>query len=278
MNGLYSLGRFGRAALISLALLVSMSGCRPDFGTGAGGGEGPGRRRQELALTPEQELEVGRKAFQEVLTEYRGRVLPADSAEAKRARKVTARIVKAVGIEPLQREINLRLQGYRFEWETIVLKDKQVNAFCLPGGKIAVFTGLFAVAQNDDQLATVLSHEISHALAHHASERIARAHDAKEGSNIASFFLNKKYDREREAEADKIGVFLMTFAGYNPKEAIVFWQRMQQAHQGDGGTPEILSDHPSDARRIKSMEENVQRALAAKKAFDEGRIAPPPGR
>ena len=88
-----------------------------------------------MALTPEQELKVGRKAFQEVLTECRGRVLPADSTEAKRARQVTARIVKAVGIEPLQREINLRLQGYRFEWETIVLKDKQVNAFCLPGGK-----------------------------------------------------------------------------------------------------------------------------------------------
>jgi predicted Zn-dependent protease len=252
-----------------------MSGCGPDLGSDTGGGEGPGHRRQELALKPEQELEVGRKAFQEVLGEYRGRVLPADSSEVRRARQVTARIVKAAGIEPLQREINLRVHGYRFEWEVVVLKDRQINAFCLPGGKIAVFTGLFAVAQDDDQLATVLSHEISHALAHHASERVARAQDAKEGSSIASFFLNKKHDRDQEAEADKIGVFLMTFAGYNPKEAIVFWQRMQQTHQGGGRTPEILSDHPSDAHRIKAMDDNVQRALAAKKAFDEGRIAPP---
>jgi hypothetical protein len=101
MNGFYSPGHFGHVALFSLTLVVSMSGCGPDFGTGLGGCEGPGRQRQELALTPEQELEVGRKAFQEVLTECRGRALPADSTEAKRARQVTARIVKAVGIEPL---------------------------------------------------------------------------------------------------------------------------------------------------------------------------------
>jgi predicted Zn-dependent protease len=254
--------------------IVSAAGCGPGFGPDGdeGGGEGPGHRRQKLALTPQQELEIGRKAYREILDKYRGKILPADSTEVKRARQVTARIVKAAGIEPLQREINLHLQGYRFEWEVNVLQDRQINAFCLPGGKIAVYTGLFRVVEDDDQLATVMSHEIAHALAHHASERIATAQ--REGGNPLSFLINKKHDREQEAEADKIGVFLMTFAGYDPREAITFWQRMQQAHQGGSGTPEILSDHPSDARRIEAMKDNVRRALAGKRAFDEGRIAP----
>src|SRR5262249_22219811 len=175
----------------------------------------------------------------------------------------------------VRREINLRLEGYRFEWEVNVLEDRQINAFCLPGGKIAVFTGLFRVVENDDQLATVLSHEISHALAHHASERIARAHNTPGGEGILGQLINKKHDREQEAEADKIGVFLMTFAGYDPNEAVRFWQRMQQAHRG-AGPPAILSDHPSDAQRIQDMQDYVRRALAGKRAFDQGRIAPAP--
>jgi predicted Zn-dependent protease len=256
---------------LGLAVTLSGAGCGADFGPAIG--EGPGHRRQELGLTAQQELEVGRRAYREVLSKYQGRILPADSSEVRRARQVTARVVKAAGIEPLQREINLRVQGYRFEWEVNVLEDRQINAFCLPGGKIAVFTGLFNVVENDDQLATVLSHEISHALAHHASERIARANKEPQGANIASFFINKKHDRDQEAEADKIGVFLMTFAGYDPREAIVFWERMQKAHQG-GAPPEILSDHPSNARRIHDMQDYVRRALAAKRAFDQGRIAP----
>jgi predicted Zn-dependent protease len=259
--------------LVGLVLLVS--GCGVDFGPAVG--EGPGHRGQELALTPEQELEVGRRAYREILSQYRGRILSADSNEVGRSRQVTARVVKAVGIEPLRREINLHVEGYRFEWEVNVLEDRQINAFCLPGGKIAVFTGLFAVVQNDDQLATVLSHEISHALAHHASERIARARNTPGGESILNQFINKKHDREQEAEADKIGVFLMTFAGYDPREAIVFWENMQRAHRG-GGPPAILSDHPTDAERIKDMQDYVRRALAGKRAFDEGRIAPAPRR
>jgi predicted Zn-dependent protease len=239
-----------------------------------GTGEGPGHRSQSLALSPRQELEIGRQAYREILTKYHDRILPADSDEVGQARQVTARIVKAAAIEPLQREINLHVSGYRFEWEVNVLRDPQINAFCLPGGKIAVFSGLFRVAVNADSLATVLSHEISHALAHHASERMARAHYEGNGGEVLSYLIDKKHDRAQESEADKIGIFLMTFAGYDPREAVNFWERMQQAHRG-GSPPEILSDHPSDAHRIEAMKDNVRRALAAKQAFDEGRIAPP---
>src|SRR5262249_27542812 len=158
-----------------------------------------------------------------------------------------------------------------------VLLSKQVNAFCLPGGKVAVFTGLLPVASqngrlNDDQLATVMAHEIAHALAHHASERIARQQQyqrAMEALNGAMGSLppgqrktligllgagaqvgSLSYDRQQESEADHIGIFLMTFAGYDPRQAIVFWEKMQALASKQGRPPEVLSSHPSDARRI----------------------------
>ena len=201
-------------------------------------------------------------------------MVPADRPECQRVREVAQRIIHAAGIEPLQREINLR-KGYRFEWEVNVLDKKEVNAFCLPGGKIAVFQGLLPVAQNDAQLATVIAHEIGHALAHHSSERLARKEMNQKGLGV---IWSKAYDRKEEAEADHIGLFLMTFAGYDPEEAVRFWERMQQAAGGQQHLPEILSDHPSDAHRIQSMKAWVPKAKAAKKAFDEGRIAPAPGR
>ncbi len=260
---------------IGLAVGLASSGCDVPSGPG-GGGEGPGHRAQELALSPQQELQLGRQAYKEVLSNPReyGQVVPADRPECQRVRGIAQRIIHAAGIEPLQREINLR-KGYRFEWEVNVLDKEQVNAFCLPGGKIAVFQGLVRVVQNDSQLATVLSHEIAHALAHHSSERVARKEMNQTGLGV---IWNKAYDRKEEAEADHIGLFLMTFAGYDPEEAVRFWERMQQATGGQQRVPEILSDHPSDAHRIQEMKGWVPKAKAAKQAFDEGRIAPAPGR
>jgi len=164
-------------------------------------------------------------------------------------------------------------QFWGVDREANVIHSQQVNAFALPGGKIAVFTGILPVAQDDDQLATVLSHEIAHVLAHHASERLAR-----EQSGRVGFLSRKAYDRGQESEADHIGVFLMTFAGYDPEEAIRFWQRMQRISEDRGQVPEFLSDHPSDAHRLRALEGWVPRARLAKRAFDEGRIAPERGR
>jgi predicted Zn-dependent protease len=254
---------------IITALVWCSSGC--EYVPDAGQGEGPGHRPQHLALSPRQELELGRQAYREMLSDPGrfGRTLPADSLEYKRVRGVVARIIRASEIEPLQREINLR-QGYRFEWEVQVLDKGEVNAFCLPGGKIGVFLGILRLAHNDDQLATVLSHEIAHALAHHTSERLARG-ELNRGTVGAIW--SKAFDRREESEADHIGLFLMTFAGYDPDEAVRFWERMQEFTRGRE-PPEILSDHPSDARRIHDLKEWVPKARAAKRAFDEGRIAP----
>jgi predicted Zn-dependent protease len=256
-------------ALILITSFVPLGGCYTQP-PGQGQGEGPGHREQELALSPEQELELGRKAYRELLSE--ARVLPHDSKEVKRVTHVGERIAETVKIEPLMREINLRVSAHRFEWQFNVLEDRQVNAFCLPGGKVAVYTGLLRVAQNDDQLAAVLGHEVAHALAHHVSERLAR--QEREGGGLLAALRERKFDREQESEADHIGVFLMTFAGYDPRQAVVFWQRMKRLSDERGSIPEILSDHPSDERRIRQLEEWVPKAEAAKKAYDEGRIAP----
>ncbi len=264
----------GQAWLLVLCLASgpTLVGC--DISTG-GRGEGPGRRPQELALSPQQELELGRQAYRQVLTEPRkfGRPVPPDRPECQRVRGIAEAIIHASQIEPLRREINLRKDDW-FEWRVNVFDKDDINAFCLPGGKMVVFRGLLRVVQNDDQIATVLSHEIAHALAHHSSERVARD---EINHGVLGGIWSKSFERGQETEADHIGLFLMTFAEYKPDEAVRFWERMQKA-SGRHGVPEILSDHPSDARRIESIREWIPNARAAKRAYDEGRIAPPRGR
>jgi predicted Zn-dependent protease len=281
------------SALVLLFALIG-TGCSP---VGLANDAGPGHRSQTLALTPQQELSLGKQAYQEVLSKSH---VVRGGSEVERVRHVGRRIEDAVAIEPLQREINLRLRGYTFDWEFNVLQSNQINAFCLPGGKVAVFTGLLPVAQNDDQLAVVMGHEIAHALAHHASERIARQRMMQHAAEIAAGGMagsdpqrrkeligllaagaqvgSLAYDRKQESEADHIGLFLMTFAGYDPRQAVDFWERMQQASAGRGRPPEILSDHPSDAKRIAQLRMWVPQALSAKKAYDSGRVAPAPNR
>ena len=175
---------FGRKAGALTAVVLTLAGLLNagcEIETPVQGGQGPGHRRQVLALRPDQELEIGEEAYSQVLQKSRGRILPADDPRARRVRLIARRIVQAAGIRPLQREINLQLRGYRFDWEANVIEDRQINAFCLPGGKIVVYTGILPVAENDDQLATVLSHEIAHALAHHSNERIALQEARREG-------------------------------------------------------------------------------------------------
>jgi predicted Zn-dependent protease len=250
-------------------------------------------------LTPQQEFELGDKAYREILSKYKDKDdIVRHGPEVDQVERVGRRIARAAENKDLQREINLHLEGYRFDWEFNVLRDPQVNAFCLPGGKIGVFTGLLRLtADGDDMLAAVLGHEVAHALAHHANERITRealheqAIKAATGAfgNIdpekrrrligilmgGSRAYDLAYDRQQESEADHIGLFLMTFAGYDPDAAVRFWERMREASAGRSRPPEILSSHPSDARRIEQMRQWVPYAKAAKKAFDEGRVVRP---
>jgi predicted Zn-dependent protease len=261
------------ALLVAVAATVACGGPGGDYGPGGDGqavtgGAGPGHRRQSLALEPWQELQLGEKAYREVLEEERGNVLPPNDPAVRRVRAVGERIVEAAHIEPLEREINLHVDWRYYKWEFNVIRSRQVNAFCLPGGKVVVYTALLRVTgNNDDFLATVLSHEIAHALAHHTSERLAREQGS--GRSLRSL----AFERWQESEADHIGVFLMTFAGYDPRQAVAFWERMQEM-TGGSGVPEILSDHPSDERRIRQLQGWARMAMGAYEAYKNRRIAP----
>jgi predicted Zn-dependent protease len=279
------------ALACGLALALASSGCEM-----GGNQAGPGRRSQTLGLTPQQEAQLGKQAFDEVLKKEGGHVLRT-GPQVDRIRRVGQNIERAVKLEPLMREINLNEKGYSFAWEYVVLDHPNVvNAFCLPGGYVAVYTGLLNFVQSDDELATVMGHEIAHALAHHASERIARQQKTERALEVLAHgvgglseqqkkelfgllsagasFGQLAYDRQQESEADHIGLFLMTFAGYDPDQAVAFWERMKRLSDEQGHPPEVLSDHPSDARRIAQLRQWAVSAKAALHAYRQGRIAP----
>ena len=186
----------------------------------------------------------------------------------------------------------LKQNGYEsmlssLSWEFNVVDSKQVNAFCMPGGKIVVYTGLLNLVGNgthsDDELAAVMGHELSHALAKHANERISNQMLVQAGgqilgaavgsrSQMLGSLINQAYGigaqvgvmlpfgRKQEYEADKMGLVLMAMAGYDPRYAVNFWQKMAQS-KGGSQTNELLSTHPSDANRIKAIEEYLPTAL-----------------
>lgn len=186
----------------------------------------------------------------------------------------------------------LKQNGYEsmlssLSWEFNVVDSKQVNAFCMPGGKIVVYTGLLNLvgngAHSDDELAAVMGHELSHALAKHANERISNQMLVQAGgqilgaavgsrSQMLGSLINQAYGigaqvgvmlpfgRKQEYEADKMGLVLMAMAGYDPRYAVNFWQKMAQS-KGGSQTNELLSTHPSDANRIKAIEAYLPTAL-----------------
>ena len=249
---------------------------------------GPGGRSQRRALTPEQEEELGRQANDQILEKAGRAVLPSNHPDVERVRAVGDRIQEVLANKPLMREMNLDVDRYRWHWTYNVIRDEQVNAFCLPAGYVVVYTSLLPLAATDDELATVLGHEIAHALAHHASERLAREGLLEKAKEIAGRALPRQlvgllggiggrlyslsFSRRQESEADHIGVFLMTFAKYNPDLALTFWQKMEEHSSQSGKPPEILSTHPSDAHRIQQLRRWIPRAKAAYDAWGSGNV------
>ncbi len=166
------------------------------------------------------------------------------------------------------------------QWEFVVFENKEANAFCLPGGKVGDYTGILPITQSDAGLATVLGHEIGHAVAHHGASRMSQAMVMQGLGNAAGAYVGTTqyaqyqnvfmslyglgaqvgvelpYSREQESEADHIGLVYMARAGYDPKEAVAFWQRFAQFNNQQGGnsTPTFLRDHPVDAVRIKQLQ------------------------
>lgn len=162
-----------------------------------------------------------------------------------------------------------------FEWEFNTINDKMVNAWCMPGGKVVVYTGILPIAQTEQGLAVVMGHEIAHVVARHGNERMSEAlliglgglaleealKEKKQQTQLlflglyvvgSTLALELPNSRMQESEADKLGLIFMSMTGYNPEEAVPFWQRMAANNKG-GKLPEFLSTHPSDETRIKKL-------------------------
>jgi len=231
--------------------------------------QGPFGRAQVVAINPKQEAQLGLQAFQEVLSTARV-VRRGPTVEA--VHDVAERLISATKNPEFQRHIGIPIPD--FEWELEVVDEGQVNAFCLPGGKIVVYTGILPVAVSDAGLATVIGHEISHALAHHGAERMAQQKIAQIGVtavgvsmgdmdnakrqqlmsvlNAGAKFGILSYSRSHETEADHMGLLLMAAAGYDPRESIAFWERMSET-TGGKAPPEFASTHPSHGTRIRDL-------------------------
>lgn len=236
--------------------------------------------RKTLQLANDQEISaMALQQYRETLS--KSKVITGTTA-AKSVQNVGARIKNAAN--NYYRGIGREADIANYQWEFNLIDDKQMNAWCMPGGKVAVYTGILPITKNDTGLAVVLGHEISHALAGHGNERISQAMIAEYGGAIigsttsgqmASIFQQVypigaqvallKYGRSQELEADEMGLYLMSMAGYDPRQAQPFWERMESASTGSR-PPEFLSTHPSPENRRADLDKHMPKALAYYKA------------
>ena len=258
------------AGLLALGLFLTL------LGSGACSSV-PYTERTQLRLLPEStELSMGAQAYQEILKDKTIEVGTERAAMVERAGRRLAAVA-----------------GKDYAWEfKLVQDDKTVNAFCLPGGKIAVYTGILPYTQNEDGLAAVMGHEIAHALARHGAERVSQqmlaesalqvvqaglgqASPAVQGPVMAALGVGTEvgimlpYSRLHETEADTIGLRLMVRAGYNPHEAVRLWERMAQM-PGER-PPELLSTHPEPESRARRIAAEIPAVLAEERRTGSAR-------
>lgn len=237
--------------------------------------------RSQLHLLPESELQtMGTQQYQQFLSQ--NKVVSASSdRDAEMVRRVGRRLAGAVEQYFASKGLKDKLQGYN--WEYNLVADNQANAWCMPGGKIVVYTGLLPYTRNEAALAIVLGHEITHAVFQHGNARmsqqmlaqglgtalsVAVSNRPAETQNIflQAFGVGSslgilKFSRNDESEADHYGLIWAALAGYNPQEAVPFWERMAQAQQSSAKPPALLSDHPSDDQRIADIKKWMPEAM-----------------
>ncbi len=235
--------------------------------------------RKQFNLVPDALMNsMSFQSYSEFLSQSK---LSTDTRQTQMVKNVGSRIQKAVEQYCAENCLEDRLSGY--DWEFNLVEDPNINAWCMPGGKVVVYTGILPVTQNEAGLATVMGHEIAHAFARHGAERMTQGLLVELGGMALSKALANKpeqtknlfmrsygvgtqygillpYSRAHESEADHLGLIFMAMAGYNPNEAVGFWQRMSASKQGVA-PPELLSTHPADATRIRNIKALIPEAM-----------------
>lgn len=233
--------------------------------------------RKQILLVSDQEIfQAGLVQYKEYLSTA---VISSDQASTDIVKGVGRKLADAT--EMYLRASGLEHEIANFDWEFNLIKDSQINAFCMPGGKIVVYEGLLSVARTPDELAVVLGHEIAHAVAKHSNERMSQQILTQYGIALISSALSEKsvavrdlattvfglgakvgmmlpYSRKHEYEADYMGIVFMELAGYDSDSSVTFWKKM--AELGESSVPEILSTHPSDDKRIANLELKIAEA------------------
>jgi metalloendopeptidase OMA1, mitochondrial len=259
---------FQKCVLPSLLLLMSV-GCTTVSETG---------RRQLILLSPQQEMQLGFSSFETMKSSVPISQDPVGNALIK---KVGERIA-SVALLP------------NAQWEFVLFDSPEANAFCLPGGKVGVYTGLLAITEDESGLATVIGHEVAHAEKRHGNERVSRAMVTQLGGNLlqsgmsahgydnktqvaaatvygltSSLGVSLPHSRAQESEADYIGLIRMAQAGYDPSASVAFWKRFAAYNQesGSGGVPWFLRTHPLDSKRIEDLERWIPEASHSFRAF-----------
>jgi predicted Zn-dependent protease len=235
--------------------------------------------RSQLSLVDDQALrQEADAAYNSFLKDPSTKVVRS-GADAERVKNVGAKIASAIN---RYMQANGYGDKYNYQYEFNLIESKDINAWCMPGGKVAVFTGLLPVTRDNTGLATVMGHEIAHAIAQHAAERMSQMTAAQVGGGVVGVAAGGRseatqqiigqiygvggqlallnYSRKQETEADRLGLVFMAMAGYNPDNAVLFWERMANAKQGGGAPPEFLSTHPSDATRIAQIKRHLPEA------------------
>lgn len=228
-------------------------------------------RKQNLLVNDEQVLSLSNQQYQEYMKTAKASTDATNTAMVKRVgQRLASAVVSYLNANGMGSEVS------QYQWEFNLVQDKNVNAFCMPGGKIVVYDGLLPVTQTEGALAIVLGHEIAHAVAKHSAERMSNQVKQQYGSQILGSVLagagastnmqdlgatvfglgssigSAAYSRKQESEADHLGLIFAAMAGYDPQVAVPFWQRMASA--SGGGSASLFSDHPSDATRISNIQ------------------------
>ncbi len=254
---------FTRTALAA-ACLAALCGCQTTTSGGATGSD----RSQMMLVSAEEMNKQSTQAYNSLLAKARSaHALNTNRAYTQRVVNISRRLINQVGV--------FRKDALRWQWEVNVLSSKTVNAFCMPGGKIAVYTGLIdSLNLTDGELAAVIGHEICHALREHSREQASQQAassiptalvgafigSSELASGMNKVFFSLPFSRTMETEADTMGMELMARAGFNPQEAVNVWRKMEKL-KGDSGSSDILSTHPSDAKRIENLESHLPEVM-----------------